>query len=100
MRTLDRAEVITLQVLNELDREVSTLYIVALIHNCRDRREAGKVRSPEPSLAGNECVASRKLPGTHQNRAQNPVELDRFSQLSELIFIEVLPRLVGVCLDR
>ena len=92
---LERVEVGALDILDE--RQLELLAAGCLADDRRDAREAGELRSANPTLAGDQAIPLERL--GHEHRLQDSVGGDAGAKLVKLIQLEHRPRLVRVPLD-
>jgi len=90
-----RVEILALQVLDK--GNLLYLPLVVAPDNYRDRRIAGKFRRPEAALARNYHVGAVVVV-VHDDGHYHAVLLYRIGKLFKRLLVEVLSRLIGVCL--
>ncbi len=95
-RLLHRVQVGALQIFD--DGDLHRLLVGDLAQNGGNRRLAGNLRGAPAALAGDELEAAARQ-RTNQDRLHHSVGGDGGSQLGQLLFVHLRPRLEGVAVD-
>ena len=95
VRLLDGVQVGSLEVLDE--RQLELFASGRLPDDGRDARQAGELRSPDPTLARDQAIAFERL--RHEHRLQDAVRHDARAELVQLVYLEHGSRLVRIPLD-
>jgi hypothetical protein len=92
LRSLDRVEVLSLEVFDQCELELGPL--VEMTDDRRDPIEAGLGRRADPPLTGHQLIAVDGL--GHEDRLQHAVLADARGQGRELSWVETPARLIRV----
>jgi hypothetical protein len=95
-RFIDGIEILALQVLDQCGFE--HLLVGQIAHHDGNMREAGALRSEEPTLAGDQFVMIANLP--HQKGLQDALRADGSLELGQGALVDVVPRLPRIGANR